>query len=1077
MSPPEQDMEDNTMNKLPDHDKPDPTADDPHENSPQDAARRKLMVRGGLVAGGMAAFAAGYGETVTRAVKGLAHGTAGVPTAHAVRGNSLTPEFRIDPLTGLLNAQPGQTVSPSSCLGCWTQCGVRLRIDTKENRILRVAGNPYHPLATTRPAAMEAPVRDVYAQLGGDNGLEGRATSCARGTAMLEQMNSPFRVLQPMKRVGARGEGKWQTISFEQLVQEVCEGGDLFGEGHVDGLRAIYDRDTPLDPDNPEYGARVNQFLFTDASNEGRTPLIQRFAAQSFGTVNFSNHGSYCGQSFRVGAGAALGDLKGMPHGKPDWDNARFGLFIGAAPAQAGNPFQRQARQLAEARVRPEEDSFTYVVVSPMLPASSSLSAGSGNEWLPVNPAGDLALAMGLIRWILDHERFDARALAQPGPNAMKAAGEATWTNATHLVVAERGHPRLGSFVRGADMGWPRPADADDKWEDVYVVRLEDGTLAPHTTASPATLFVDDAIAVPGLSADPLRVCSSLALLREESHRKSLDEYASLSGVPADKMASLAERFTSYGKRAVADAHGGTMSGAGFYTAYAIAMLNTLVGNLNVDGGLVLDAGPFPPYGPGPRYNIAGFANRATPKGVALSRNRFPYEKSSEFKRKKAAGQPVYPASAPWYPATGGLSSEMLASALAGYPYRAKVWFNHMSNPVYGIAGFKTVLADKMKDPRILPLSVSINPFINETNALADYIVPDTVTYESWGVSAPWADVVAKASTVRWPAVQPRVARTATNEPVCLETFLIACAKRLGMPGFGANAISDKDGGKHALDTPEDFFLRGIANIAFSAGRPVPEASDDDMALTGVDRYRGLLEQKLKPGEWRQVAMLMSRGGRFDKMEDAWVQNGESRQTRLAYAKPLQIWSEELAGFRHAMTGERYSGCPTWYPARLADGRDVRAEYPAQQWPFLLSSFKSNLMSSMSIGVNRLRQVHPHNPVSINRQDGERLGIRNGDAVRIVTPGGAVTGLALLRDGIQPGAVGIEHGYGHTELGARVHVVDGKPMPHDASLSAGVNLNDLGFGDTTRGEHANVWIDWVSGAAVRQGLPARIERV
>ena len=1043
-----------------------------------DAARRKLMVRGGLVAGGMAAFAAGYGETVTRAVKGLTHGTAGVATAHAVRGNSLTAEFRIDPLTGALAAQPGQTVSPSSCLGCWTQCGVRLRVDTKENRILRVAGNPYHPLATTRPAAMETPVREVYAQLGGENGLEGRATSCARGSAMLEQMNSPFRVLQPMKRVGGRGEGKWQSISFEQLVQEVCEGGDLFGEGHVEGLRAIFDRDTLLDPDNPEYGAKVNQFLFTDASNEGRTPLIQRFAGQSFGTVNFSNHGSYCGQSFRVGAGAALGDLKSMPHGKPDWDNARFGLFIGAAPAQAGNPFQRQARQLAEARVRPEADSFTYVVVSPVLPASSSLSAGSGNEWVPVNPASDLALAMGLIRWILDNERFDARMLAQPGPNAMKAAGEAAWTNATHLVVAEPGHPRLGTFVRGADLGWPRPADADEKWEDVYAVRLEDGTLAPHTAATAATLFVDERIAVPGMAggAETVRVCSSLALLREESHRKTLDDYAGLCGVPTDKIASLAKRFTSYGKRAVADAHGGTMSGAGFYTAYAIAMLNTLVGNLNVDGGLVLDAGPFPPYGPGPRYNIAGFANRATPKGVALSRNRFPYEKSSEFKRKKAAGQPAYPASAPWYPATGGLSSEMLASALAGYPYRAKVWFNHMSNPIYGIAGLKGVIIDKMKDPRILPLSVSINAFINETNALADYIVPDTVTYESWGVSAPWADVVAKASTVRWPAVQPRVARTATNEPICLETFLIACAKRLGMPGFGENAISDKEGAKYALDTPEDFFLRGMANIAFAAGRAVPEASDDDMALTGVDRYRSLLQQKLKPGEWRQVAMLMSRGGRFDKMDDAWVDKGPNRHTRQAYAKPLQIWSEELAGFRHAMTGERYSGCPTWYPARLADGRDMRAEYPAQQWPFLLSSFKSNLMSSMSIGVNRLRQVHPHNPVSINRQDGERLGLRNGDPVRIVTPGGAVTGLALLRDGIQPGAVGIEHGYGHTELGARAHVVDGKPMPHDPALAAGVNLNDLGFGDATRGEHANVWIDWVSGAAVRQGLPARIER-
>ena len=206
-------------------------------------------------------------------------------------------------------------------------------------------------------------------------------------------------------------------------------------------------------------------------------------------------------------------------------------------------------------------------------------------------------------------------------------------------------------------------------------------------------------------------------------------------------------------------------------------------------------------------------------------------------------------------------------------------------------------------------------------------------------------------------------------------------------------------------------------------------------------------------------------------MQDAWTEAG---QTRQAWAKPLQVWSEELAGFRHAMTGERYGGCPTWYPARLADGRDVRAEYPRQDWP-LLSSFKSNLMSSISIGVDRLRQVHPHNPCRSTARM-ERLGLRNGDKVRIVTPGGSVIGLALLRDGIQPGAVGIEHGYGHTELGARAR---GRQANHHSNpaLAAGVNLNDLGFGDPTRGAHANVWIDWVSGAAVRQGLPARIERV
>lgn len=39
----------------------------------------------------------------------------------------------------------------------------------------------------------------------------------------------------------------------------------------------------------------------------------------------------------------------------------------------------------------------------------------------------------------------------------MEAAGEATWTNATHLMVADPQHPRYGSFVRGADLGWPKP--------------------------------------------------------------------------------------------------------------------------------------------------------------------------------------------------------------------------------------------------------------------------------------------------------------------------------------------------------------------------------------------------------------------------------------------------------------------------------------------------------------------------------------------------------------------------------------------------------------------------------------------
>src|SRR3546814_6104365 len=113
-----------------------------------------------------------------------------------------------------------------------------------------------------------------------------------------------------------------QKTAYEMRISDwssdVCSSDLLFGEGHVDGLRAIFDHETLIDPENPEYGPVANQLVVNDAANEGRSALINRFAQQSFGTVNRSNHGSYCGKTRCVGAAAALGDLPGMPHGTPD---------------------------------------------------------------------------------------------------------------------------------------------------------------------------------------------------------------------------------------------------------------------------------------------------------------------------------------------------------------------------------------------------------------------------------------------------------------------------------------------------------------------------------------------------------------------------------------------------------------------------------------------------------------------------------------------------------------------------------------------------------------------------------------
>lgn len=379
---------------------------------------RRQWLKGGLALGGLTLFGASYSEMVQKVFTGLRDGSSGKLTLDRISANALPTEGRRHP--DGWQANPQQAVSMTQCFGCWTLCGVRVRVDRQNHQILRIAGNPYHPLSHDRHFPYALPVADALNRLGGDEGLEQRSTACARGATLLEGLTSPYRVLEPMKRVGPRGSGQWQRISFEQLIQEVVEGGDLFGEGPIEGLRAIRDLDTPLDPAQPSLGPKANQLLVTNAGDEGRDAFIKRFAQNAFGTRNFGHHGAYCGLAYRAGSGALMGDLETNAHVKPDWDNLRFGLFLGTSPAQSGNPFKRQGRQLANARMR---DEFRYVVVAPALPLTTTL-ANDHNRWVPVLPGTDSALVMGMIRWIIEQERYNADYLALPGEVAMQAAGE-----------------------------------------------------------------------------------------------------------------------------------------------------------------------------------------------------------------------------------------------------------------------------------------------------------------------------------------------------------------------------------------------------------------------------------------------------------------------------------------------------------------------------------------------------------------------------------------------------------------------------------------------------------------------------
>ncbi|MFQ5987233.1 MAG: twin-arginine translocation signal domain-containing protein, partial [Dehalococcoidia bacterium] len=240
-----------------------------------------------------------------------------------------------DPVEGTT----GVIIKRTTCLMCHSGCGIQVKI--KDGVVIKVDGNPYDPrtLEPHLPFATDPEEADRI-----------RGTVCAKGQAAIEELYSPYRVKQPLKRAGPRGSGRWRAIGWDQALTEVIEGGDLFGEGHVDGLRAIGDLETLIDPNAPELGPKANQLVYSVGRSEhGRKELTDRFFGDAFGTKNKRiDHTSICETSHHVAyelllnAGGIGG--KGKNHLKPDIIDAEYIIWFGSSPYEANFTFIALAR-------------------------------------------------------------------------------------------------------------------------------------------------------------------------------------------------------------------------------------------------------------------------------------------------------------------------------------------------------------------------------------------------------------------------------------------------------------------------------------------------------------------------------------------------------------------------------------------------------------------------------------------------------------------------------------------------------------------------------------------------------------
>jgi anaerobic selenocysteine-containing dehydrogenase len=1023
------------------------------------------------------------------------------------------------------------------CQQCNTQCGIKVKL--LEGVAAKIDGNPYSPWNLYPHLPYQTPVSQV-ARVDG--------YICPKGQAGIQTAYDPYRIRTVLKRKPGtkRGENQWITVPFEQAIREIVEGGDLFGEGPVPGLKdlwAIRDPkvmkemgdfikkiwaekdpekkkglveefktqfadylDAMIDPDHPDLGPRNNQIvLMWGRLKGGRSDLLHRFFGSGLGTVNRHGHTTVCQGSLYFSCKAMSeqfvdGKFSGGAkfYWQADLGNSEFIIFVGANLFEGnyGPPLRvpKMTDGLTTGRLK-------YAVIDPRFGKTSSRAW----KWIPIKPGTEGAVAMAMIRWIIENGRYDEKFLRNANPAAAKAAGEPTWTNAVWLVkIGEDGTP--GAFLRASEIGLTQKQEVEKEGKKVAVyvtpegkeyaydllVTMVDGkpvAFDPNDaeTAVVGDLFVDAALRAPDGKAIPVK--SGMQILKESAERMTVEEYAAEAGVRPEDIVDLAREFTSHGKRAAVDIHRGVSQHTnGFYNVVSWFTLPLLIGSYDWAGGMI-KATTYDYLGSKAKkpFDLGAMNPGAlSPFGISIIRHEVKWQDTTLYDQN-------YPAKRNWYPLSSDVYQEIIPSIGDAYPYPVKILFIYMGTPAYSLPAGNTNI-EVLKDPKKIPLIVASDIVVGETSMYADYIFPDFSYLERWEFVGSHPSVAWKVQPVRQPAIPPlteTVKVYGQEMPLSLEAMLLGLAEALGLPNFGPDGLGEGV----PLTHPDHLYLRMVADLAFGekedGSDAVPDADDEEVriflearkylprSVFDPERWKAIVGEDM----WRKVVYVLNRGGRFQDFAKAY----EGAQVKNKYGKLINLYQEKTATTKSAMTGKPLFGCAAYVPGP-ADVLGNRLEDEKAGYDLRLITYREIFQTkSRTISNYWLLGVYPENFVLLNAQDAARLGLRDGDLVKVVSPDNPegvwdlgngqkkpMVGKVKVIQGLRPGVVAFSLGHGHWAYGSTDIMVDGKVLKGDPRRATGVHANAAMRVDPYLKN--TCLVDPVGGSAVFYDTWVRLER-
>ena len=964
-----------------------------------------------------------------------------------------------------LETSDGVEVRYSVCLGCHSKCGTAVRV--KDDTILKIDGNPWHPNNA------ESDVRLPFAATP-ESALGVTGTLCPKGQAGVEVMYNPFRIQNPLKRVGARGSGQWESISWDQALTEIADKLKPYYEA--------YDSSTYIGG-HEVLGTLANQVAFSPGRlQHGQKEFTDRVYKYSFGTINARHdHTSICETTHHVG-----GDFfteKRKHHFKPDMLNSEYILWFGTNPLEANFPGQTLAKRMAKSR----NTGVKHVIIDPR----HSRACATAHRWLPVRVNGDTALAMGITQRILEQGTYDLAFLEAANNEAGLAttdwAGNAkdkqyNNTDAGYLVVVSAPDPadawvflQDGGYVvvdpaTGARTQLARGKADAAQWGRVAL----DGSEADAVLASDAGLtgvgeYVLDL--GDGRYAAPVFQLYSARIM---SH--SMAHYAVESGIPAETIIAVADEFAAAGRKAMADFYrGACQKTQGMAASQAIMCLNNLVGNWDWKGGAVGGTG-------GHLHEMGGSADGQLSMGSTAPSKRSPVgpqltRVKSFFDSDLAAalGESLdAPTRRQWFPwAYNGAYQEIIPSIEDMYPYPCGALLSYWNNVPWSSPGSKAAALRVLKDESLLPLHVNFDIEMSEMAALADYVLPDGTYHERWSTPHNSPVILSSFSGFRSPVVgyyagkgyweavangtldQWNYSIDWANEtgPFTIEDITIELLRRVAggdlnaVGALGDNAYYASQGDletagvspsiRNELNTAWDWYWNILVNFAIEAGvDPNDAAAINDM-----------VHEIVKRGGWFQDSTDET-GASINEYDGDYI---KSRIKVGNYGKAMHFFFEYAYPSSHPdYPGQRYTDpyalmhydpLPDTQPIRDAKGNvvDDGADYPfyvVTYKPMFHSQGRTDSLPSLTV-------LEPENFVEINTSDARDLGVWKGDLVLLTSAseGTGIKGRVKVTERIRPGVVAISHSRGRWEANSKSYKVGGVSTGKDSRRGRGLNSN------------------------------------